>query len=399
MEKIYYNDQYIKDFVAELVKVEQKDNTFHLVLDKTAFFPGDGKQFCDLGFIENEKVIDVYEKDGVIYHVMEKKPIKIHKLKCSIDWDRRKDGMEHNLGQLILSSCLYEMFKFNTVDFNIGKDICTIDIDGILDEDKIREVERAANLIIEDDIKVEILTPDRKELKKLGIKKTTTNTSEEIRVVKIGDLYVDLSNGVYPNSTIELRMIKITRWEKHKNSTIIEYKVGQRAIEDSFNKDMFTSNICKYLNASEDEAIDGIKDLNQKLKESLNKNRQISEELANYQVKEMIELGEKIGEITLVKKVYENENVKYASKIASKIVDTSKAIVLMAVKSEDRINLIFAASKGIKTISMNDLLKDAITLIDGNGGGSSHLAQGAGKNNNNLQSTLDYAINKIKQRI
>ncbi len=45
---------------------------------------------------------------------------------------------------------------------------------------------------------------------------------------------------------------------------------------------------------------------------------------------------------------------------------------------------------------MNELLKDAITLIDGKGGGSSHQAQGGGKNNNNLEGALDYAINKIK---
>ena len=82
MEKLYYKDQYIKEFVAELESVEEKDGKFHVILDKTAFFPGGGGQFCDLGFIENEPVIDVYEEDGTIYHVLNKKPIKLHKLKC-----------------------------------------------------------------------------------------------------------------------------------------------------------------------------------------------------------------------------------------------------------------------------------------------------------------------------
>ena len=45
---------------------------------------------------------------------------------------------------------------------------------------------------------------------------------------------------------------------------------------------------------------------------------------------------------------------------------------------------------------MNSLLKDSIKLVDGNGGGSKTLAQGGGKNNGNLESTLDYAFNKIK---
>ena len=399
MEKIYYKDQYIRNFVAELESVKEKEHKFHVVLDKTAFFPGIKEQFCDLGLIENEKVIDVYEIDGLIYHVLEKKPIKLHKLKCSIDWDRRRDGMDQHLGYHVLSGCFYDIFKFSTSGFSMERDICTMDIDGILDEVKIREVEKATNLIIGDDLKVEILTPDKKELKKLGIRNALPNTNQEIRVVKIEDLYIDTCNGIHPYSTLELRMIKIIRWEKIKNITRIRFVAGKRAVDDSFAKDLFTSNICKYLKSSEDEAIKGIKYLNEYLKETQDKYKKIIEELAVFQVKEMIEQGEKLGNITVVKKIYEQEDIKYASKVASKIVDSSNKVVLMAIKSEDKVNLIFAASKDFNWISMNDLLKDSITLIDGNGGGSSYLAQGAGKNSNNLEATLEYAFNKIKQML
>ncbi len=46
---------------------------------------------------------------------------------------------------------------------------------------------------------------------------------------------------------------------------------------------------------------------------------------------------------------------------------------------------------------MGVLLKDAISLIDGKGGGSKVLAQGGGKNNGNLEATLDYAFMKIEK--
>ncbi len=54
---------------------------------------------------------------------------------------------------------------------------------------------------------------------------------------------------------------------------------------------------------------------------------------------------------------------------------------------------------GIKEIKVNEVLKDAISLIDGKGGGSPFMAQGAGKNNANLDGALDYAFNKIKEMI
>lgn len=395
MKKLYYENQYLKEFVAELERVEEKDGKFHVVLNETAFFPGGGGQFCDLGFIEGEKVIDVYEEDGVIYHVLDKKPIKLHKLKCSIDWDRRRDGMDQHLGQHVLSGCFFKLFNANTVGFHMGREICTVDIEGILEEEKIREAEKAANDIISENIEVEFLVPERKELKKMGLRRALPNTNEEIRIVKIGDLDINACCGVHPSSTLELRMIKVRRWEKHKGATRIEYVAGKRAVEDSFKKDRFTTSICRYLNCSEDEAINGIKNLNDKLKEALDKNKKLSEDVATYQVKEMIELGDKIGDITIVKKIYENEDIKQVNKVVAKIIENSNTVALMAVKSGERANLIFAASKDFKGISMNELLKDAITLIDGKGGGSQYQAQGGGKNNNNLEAALDYASSKI----
>ena len=77
MRKIYYEDQYKKEFVAEVESIEEIHGKYHVRLNETAFFPGGGGQQNDLGFIENIPVIDVYEKSGEVYHVLDKKLIKI----------------------------------------------------------------------------------------------------------------------------------------------------------------------------------------------------------------------------------------------------------------------------------------------------------------------------------
>ncbi|ATD55620.1 DHHA1 domain-containing protein [Clostridium chauvoei] len=396
MDRLYYTDQYIKSFTAEITNIKELDGKFHVVLDKSAFFPGGGGQSGDTGFIENHKVIDVYEEGGTLYHVVETKPIKIHKVKCSIDWEKREDGMHQHFAQHVLSGCFFNLFNANTVSVHFGKEISTIDIEGYLEEDKIRKAEALANDIIGENIEVEFLTPTKKELKKMNLRRDLPNTNEEIRIVKIGDLDINACCGVHPKSTLDLRMIKIKKWEKHKKATRIEFLAGKRAINDSIKKDKFALEICKYLSSNEEEAINGIKNLNIKLKETLDEKRKIEEEIARYQMKEMIEEADKIKSISVVRKIYDGENIKYLQKLTSKIVENENTIALMVVKNDERANLIFAASKDIKNISMNDLLKDAITLIDGKGGGSSSLAQGAGKNNSNLEMALDYAFNKLK---
>lgn len=395
MEKLYYKDQYIKEFTAEIVDIKEKDSNFHIQLDKTAFFPGGGGQFCDTGKIDNHEVIDVYEEDGLVFHVTKTKPIKVHKVKCSIDWEKREDGMNQHFGQHVLSGCFFKLFNANTVGFHLGQDISTVDIQGFLTDEQIKEAENFANEIINRDIYAEFLTPDKKELKKMGLRRDLPKTNEQIRVVKIGDLDINACCGVHPRSTLSLRMIKIKRFEKCRNATRIEYLAGKRAIEYSMDRDNCLSDICRYLKCGDKDAINGIKNLHKNLEDTLQYNKKIESEIAIYQVKEMIDLGEKIGDISLIKKIYENENIKYASKIVSKLVENENTIALVAVKNEDKVNFIFATSKGIEKLDMNELLKDSIKLVDGKGGGSKILAQGAGKNNGNIDSMFDYASMKI----
>lgn len=397
MKKLYYEDQYLKEFTAEIIGVIEKNNLYYVSLDKTAFFPGGGGQHCDLGYIDNHKVIDIVEENGEIYHVTQTKPIKIHRVNCKIDWDRRLDGMQQHLGQHVLSGCFFKLFNANTVSIHLGNEISTVDIQGYLDEESIRKAERMANEIIYQNIGVNFLTPSKKELKKLNLRRDLPNTNEQIRVVQIGDLDINACCGVHPSRTLDLQAIKIKRWEKHKGATRIEYLAGKRAIEDYFKKDDFRNQICKFLNCGEQDAINSVNKLSNELKACKDENRQIKIEISDYQIKDMIMSAENLGDISVITKIYESGDLKHISKIAEKIVLNDNMIVLLAVKNEEKANLIFAASKNINSISMNDLLKDAITLIDGRGGGSNFLAQGGGKNSSNLQGVIDYALRKVSR--
>lgn len=399
MEKLYYTNQYIKEFVAEIEEILEVNGKYHIVLDKTAFFPGGGGQFCDLGKIDVHDVLDVYEKDNKVYHVVEKKPIKIHKVKCFIDWERREDGMHQHFAQHILSGCFYTLFKKNTTAFHLGSEISTVDIKGPLTTDEIREVERMANDIISENIEVETLIPSKKDLKKIWIRRDLPDTSEEIRIVKIGDLDSNACCGVHPKSTLDVRMIKIRRWEKNKDSIRIEFLAGKRAINSSLKRDIYLTDICRYLSSTEEEAINGVKKLHDKLEDALYEKRKIEDVIVNFEIKEMINNSDKVNDISIIKKIYIDKDIKYISKIASKITESENVISLVGVKNDDKVNLVFASSKNINNISMNNILRDTMTLLDGRGGGSTFLAQGGGKNNGNLEVAIDYAFDKIKKEL
>ena len=241
--------------------------------------------------------------------------------------------------------------------------------------------------------------PSKSELKKLTLRRALPNTKEDIRIVKIGDFDINACCGLHPSSTQDLRLIKIKKFEKHKEGTRIEFLAGERAVLDSFKKDEFQNSICNYLNCNENEAINGIKNLNTSLKEANELNKKLNILLAKYQVKEIIDNAEVINGTKVIKQIYDNQDLKYISNLISKLTENNNTIALIAVKLGERANLIFSCSKDIKDIKMNDLLKDAISLIDGKGGGSPFQAQGAGKNNSNLEGALEYAFSKVSQSL
>ena len=396
MEKLFYIDSYIKNFTAEIEEVKEVDDKFHVLLNKTAFFPGGGGQYCDLGIIDNINVLDVYEENDKIYHVLEKKPNRIHKVKCEIDWDRREYGMQHHFGQHIISACFNNEYKAKTVGFHLGKDFSTVDIEGFFKEEDILKIEKMCNEIIRENITVEFLNITKKEAKKLKIKEDLSKLGDNIRVVKIDDIDVNLCCGVHMKNTLDLRVIKIKKFEKYKKATRIEFLCGTKAIEEMLKRENYLNKICKLLSSNEEDAYKSIENLNNKLNEVNKENRRLEEIISNYEVKEMIESAEKINNMNVIVKVYENKTMNYMNKIANKIIEKENNIGLFALKNDDRLNLLFACSKNLEKMDMNILLKDSIKLIDGKGGGSKVLAQGGGKNNSNLDSLFDYVKIKIK---
>lgn len=397
-EKLYYGNQYIKEFSAEIINVIEKDSEYHIELDKTAFFPEMKLKLWDTGSIEDCLITYVYEKAGIIYHVSNKKPIKIHRVKCKINWDTRFDAMQQMLGKHILASIFLEVFHYNVTDFKLENEYCTLNIDKILNQEELEEIEQLSNKKIFEDKNVDFLYPTKSEIKKLFIKRDAKNMDNQgLRVVKVEDMNIEISNYLYPKSTIEVQLIKLKKIEKLKGNIMkIEFLCGNRAIQDALKIYSFSNKICGKLNCDKEEALIKVGTIASDFNLILAENKNMKSQIADYQVQEILNNCEKVGQVRIVKTEFKEEDVKYINMLSLKLTAYENVVVLYALKNQGLATLMFMCSKNLKALNMNDLLKDAITLIDGKGGGSTFSAQGGGKNINNLNSAMDYAFDKIK---
>ena len=395
-EKIYYENQYIKEFEAEIIEIRETEGKVYVVLDKTAFFPGGGGQRCDEGYIDGIKVIRVIEED-VILHEVEKDIQKLGKVKCRIDWDVRLDGMQQHLGQHVLSGCFFSLFNINTCGIHLGESISTVDLIGEVSKEQILEAEKEANKVIAKNLKVNFVITDRQKAKKMGLRRELQSSDKTIRVVEIENLDINACCGVHPSQTLELQMIKIKGFEKHKGNTRIYFLAGNRAVNDYLERDNVLENICNMLSSNDKEVINSLNNLENELKQLRDENNKIRAEIGAYEIKALEDKSEKINNKNVICNIYNAENMKYLTKIANTLTQKESVIVLFASKEKDRCNLLFSASKDIKNIKINDLLKDALTLIDGKGGGSPYFAQGSGKNVLNLQNAIEYVKRRIEE--
>ena len=69
-EKLYYADAFLKEFTANVLECADWKGKPAVILDRTAFYPEGGGQPADHGTIDGVAVLDVHEKDGVIFHLV-----------------------------------------------------------------------------------------------------------------------------------------------------------------------------------------------------------------------------------------------------------------------------------------------------------------------------------------
>lgn len=396
--KLFYKNTYIKEFTANIIKIIEKGDKLHLELSQTAFYPEGGGQPCDTGFIDDVEVTHVLEDGEKIYHVVDRLPSRLENVKCHINWEKRFDHMQQHLGQHILSATFQNIYDANTIGFHLSSNSVTIDIDKALSYEDIMKVEYFANQLVFNDLAVEILYPTSDEISNLPLRKIPSVT-DSIRVVGLDDFDYSPCCGTHPNRTGEVGLIKIKKFEKYKSGLRIDFVCGNRALKDYRTKNHIVNAVSSTLSVKFEDILHSIKRINDELNIIKKENKLLTSQLLSFEADEMLRNSSKVNNVKIVKKVFFDRDFSEIKKLSTALINHNETIAILGLVRDNNAQMILSRSKDLEQLSMKDILKEHIPLIDGKGGGSPLSAQGGGKNVHKLEEAIDLAYGQIRENI
>lgn len=285
MKKLYYEDVHMTEFEATVTECiyDEKKKVYKIVLDQTAFFPEEGGQVADKGtltFVDETgfepvslPLLDAHIKQDIIYHYVEKEIPVGTVVKGNVDWEQRFDFMQQHSGEHIISGLVNKQYGFDNVGFHLGLQEVTLDFNGVLTLEELREIETKANEAIWKNIPINIAFPSSEELSALEYR-SKLDLTENVRIVTIPGYDTCACCAPHVDTTGQIGMIKITNVQSHRGGIRVNILCGNRALRDYTVKQNNAASISAALSVKQDLIANGVerlKEENFKQKEVINR--------------------------------------------------------------------------------------------------------------------------------
>jgi alanyl-tRNA synthetase len=390
-ERLYYEDSFLREFEARVISCESRGAQFHVVLDRTAFYPTSGGQPHDTGQLGNATVVDVTEReDGVIVHVTDRS-LESGPVHGTIDWQRRFDHMQQHTGQHLLSAAFVELFKMPTVSFHLGGESSTIDLAGAsLSEGQAEAAERLTNQIIFEDHTVEVRYGTREELAAAGVRKEVDREGL-LRAVSVEKFDLQSCGGTHVARTGQVGLVLLRKIDRQKQNWRVEFVCGGRAMHAARGDFAALSEAARLLTCGQLEVPAMLEKALEERKQSQRSRQILLETLAGYEAKELLR-GAESGAARVVVRVFDNAEPAYLRLVATCLAAEPGVQALLGSRSGGHV--VFAQSPGLAA-DMNALLREALHAAGGKGGGTRDFAQGSVPDASRVEAVLTSARSRL----
>lgn len=369
MIKLYDQDAYIRSFTAKVLSCEKAENGYKILLDRTAFFPTAGGQEFDPGTINGCPVLDVFEENKNIYHVLETPVNTGAEVTGEIVWDVRFRKMQHHTAEHIVSGIVHSLFGFENTGFHLSDSEATVDYGGVLSPEELLLVEKKANEAVWQNLAVTAVYPPQEELSSISYR-SKLELTEDVRIVTIDGIDVCACCAPHVKRTGEIGVIKLSGLMHHRGGVRLSLICGDNALADYEEKAESALKISNLLSAKQSEIFEATSRVLAELSEKKQKIAALSKQLA---LTKAALISETDGNICVFEKDFDTDSLR-----------------ILANEGKKKCNGIFAAFSGddicgysfimaSANVNLRNAAKDITSALSGRGGGSEDMIQGFAK--------------------
>ncbi|EMO62799.1 alanine--tRNA ligase [Leptospira borgpetersenii serovar Pomona str. 200901868] len=428
-----------------------------IVLNKTPFYPEGGGQVGDTGFLRQGKnvfkVLDTQKENDVILHfgeVLSGEFSIAQELEAEVEVTRRERLRFHHSGTHLLNGALRNLLGDHVLQKGsvVSPEYLRFDFShpSALTSKEIRKIESWVNESIRKDYPVVTKELPIEDAKKIGAVATFGEKyGDRVRVVQMGDASVEFCGGTHVSHTGEIGYFFIKKESSPgAGNRRIEGVCGPAVIETFQNRFAELTESVQNLNLKIKSELDneGSKILvnsnvpgPDEIREKLEKEgatavtffRGLSEEIASQieestsaflKMKKSLESRDFENNASVIERVFASSMDTGVGKIVSAIFDDKdpnslkglsdnlkvrekNLLVILGSKNADNASVVITCSSQLvsKGIHCGDLVRTVCEMLGGKGGGKPDMAQGGGKEKQNLESAISFAIQLAKQTL
>ena len=364
-ERLYYEDSHRKEFDGEVLVCEPEGDHYKVVLDRTTFFPEGGGQYADTGEINGIRVFDVKERDGQIWHKMERPLEPGAKVHGRIDWEQRFDRMQQHTGEHIVSGLVHQRFGYANVGFHLGEDYCTMDFNGPITKGQLKEIEQEANRAVFANLPVSVLYPSKEELAGLSYR-SKIEIEGQVRLISIPGYDLCACCAPHMDTTGEIGLIKLVSMVNYKGGERITLLAGMRSLKDYEEKEASAKAISAMLCAKEPEIAQAVEHLKEEQSSLKRKNLSLQRKFLGY-------LAEEISTEEPVVTVFEEDLAGDAPRELMNLL-LDKGAKVCAVFADNGQSFRYVI--GSRAQDVRPLCRELNEALEGRGGGKPDMVQG-----------------------
>lgn len=388
-------------FQAKVVAIFENN----IVLDATYFYPEGGGEESDRGKIEDLDVVNVKKIGNVVLHQMKNglTRVKIGDIvSCQIDWDRRLQLTRHHTATHIVNGAARKVLGNHVWQTGAHKSIEIARLDlthyAALTQDELKEIERLANRVVMMNKKINISFMERTEAeKKYGFRLYQGGVvpGKEIRVIDIPEWDVEACGGTHCNATGDVGPIKILRSQRIQDGVVrLEFLAGEAALRYFRERDETLSKIEEIPYIQPTDLIKSIETLALEKKDREKREEVRTIESIKSLVDDLIKNAEIIKGVKLVTYIDTLDSKKLLS--IGKEFGSRKGLVALIGSAKEGAKLIFVRSSDVN-IDCATLMKKAVLIVGGTGGGKSDFGQGGGPVQTKLSEAIAFAKDNVKK--